>query len=38
MGPLSRCHGSFELGFVRLSAPTQVQDLGFCADFVGVVN
>jgi hypothetical protein len=38
MGPLSRCHGSFELGFVRLSTPTQVQDLGFCADFVGVVN
>jgi hypothetical protein len=38
LGPLSRCHGSFELGFVRLSAPTQVQDLGFCADFVGVVN
>ena len=38
MGPLSRCHGSFELGFVRLSAPNQVQDLGFCADFVGVVN
>jgi len=38
MGPLSGCHGSFELGYVRLSTPSQVQDLGFCADFVGVVN
>jgi len=38
MGPLSRCHGSYELGYVRLSAPSQVQDLGFCADFVGIVN
>lgn len=33
-----QCLGSYELGYLRITAPSQVHDLGFCGDFVGVVN